>query len=160
MKKNIYLLAIAIALFSCKKNDDKKSVQSLAITDLGFQYNANYRIQEYIQISSNPVKWDYVDMSGPILVKFIDGNNITETRGNNSPQPAKFEIKGVSNLNVSNGKAYAIAFMQVGICSNASICPLVVSANSSCKLYNEGSQLFLHKDVGSSYYDGFRFIKQ
>lgn len=151
--KKLLIAFLLITSISCHKSNDVATTTTPSITDLGFEYGATYKMQQYIQTSSSPITWNFVDMPG-VFITFPSQGVVIEKRNANIVNTWSYQLKGAA---VSNSY-YHIVFIQPAPCSN---CPIVLNGADDSHISVNGSYLELYvSSVGSSYYSNYRFIKQ
>jgi len=157
MKKLILILSILILTISCSKDDDNSTDRSITVTDLGFELNTSYKVQQLQQVNSTT--WDYVDFSPNVYVVLLNNSDIKETN-QYGVITNKYSLSNTLLSTYPTPQTYISCNVDFTEPTPSTTTSFIVSPKSGCRFYRENNTIFLNKPVGSSNYEGFKFIKQ
>ena len=159
MKQIILAILITFSFWSCSKDDDSSTntARNIVITDIGFEYNSNYKVQHLQQINSTT--WDYVDYSPNIYLVILNSTDIKETNQYGTVTN-KYSLVNTNLSIYPNPQNYISCNIDLIQNGSTSVNTLVVSPKLGCRIYKENGNLYLNKPIGSSKFESFRFIKQ
>lgn len=150
MKKGLFIAFFVVTWASCKKSD---SAPKLRITDLGFEYNVKYYIQQRMRISNNPIVYSYPYMRGPVQIIFTE-DSASEIRPD-AVSTWSYKLKGKGTVNGLGTVAYDVEFKKASPISPFSY---VFNTGSENEIMRDGDALEVYSVSGSDY-SIFRFVK-
>lgn len=158
MKKIFLGLITLLTLLGCSKDDNENSNdRNVTVLDLGFELNANYKVQQLQQINSTT--WDYVDFSPNVYVVILNNSDIKETN-QYGVTTNKYSLVNTLMSTYPSPQSYISCSVDITEAAPSSTTAFVVSPKSGCRFYKENGFIFLSKPIGSTNYEGFKFIKQ
>ena len=149
-------LVIVLTIFSCSSDDDNND-RDVTLADLGLEKNVKYKVQRYRQIDKD-YNWDYVDFSPNIYVTILDDSSIEEINEDGS-SIVKYNLIPTKISSYPNPNSYIETYLDFIEDKPTPIFTYIISARKNCKFYRSSEGIFLHKPLGSSYFESYKFVK-
>lgn len=150
-------LVLVLTIFSCSSDDDNND-RDVTLADLGLEKNVKYKVQRYRQIDKD-YNWDYVDFSPNIYVTILDDSNIEEINEHGT-SIMKYNLIPTEISSYPNPNLYIETFVDFIEEKPTSTWTYIISARKNCKFYRSSGNLYLHKPLGSSYFESYKLVKE